>query len=89
MLARSQHFMPANAVTLAHVRHRWQHVKPGVGQIRNIARNVPPFGGNCGKTVGWIFTFYSSYETLKQWQLRYIIRFYVRLLEDSFIEFRK
>ena len=31
----------------------------------------------------YIYAGASSYETLKEWQYRYIIRFYVRLLEDS------
>ena len=47
----------------------------------------PAFSANFGKTVLWSFMFYSLYETLKKWQFRYIIRFYVRLLEDSLIEF--
>ena len=44
---------------------------------------------NFGKTVLMSFRFYSLYETLKKWQFRYIIRFYVRSFEDSLIEFRK
>merc|ERR1712215_499571 len=47
------------------------------------------FSTNFGKTVLLSFRFYSLYETLKKWQFRYIIRFYVRLFEDSLIEFRK
>ena len=38
----------------------------GTDNIRNIARNVTTFGGNCRRVVGRIFTFYGSNETLKQ-----------------------
>ena len=77
---------------------RSQRVKPvampdlllkGTDQIRNTVRDDPPLGGNCRKTFQWIFLFYSSYETLKKGQFRYINRLYVRLLKDSLIEFQK
>ena len=45
------------------------------------------FGGNYGKNFRCILTFYTSYETLKKQQFRYIIRFQVKLLEDSLFEF--
>ena len=44
---------------------------------------MPPFGSDCGKTFRWILKFYNSCETLKEWQYRYIIRFYETLFEDS------
>ena len=61
----------------------------GTDQIQNTVRDDPPLGGNCRKKFQWIFMFYSSYETLKKGQFRYINRLYVRLLKDSLIEFQK